>query len=140
MGFGAGMDFSFARRLQWRTTAFWTSRDDGDGDSGMLANWGIETGPRVALATGSLQPYVEAQGGPTLFAGAEKQLGMIAEAEVGLGIPLFCQSRLDLGFRAQARVDDGFEPTAFFGVLRVAHGTALREPSSDCTPDTAFAK
>jgi len=140
LGVGAGIDVVLARRLSLRTTAFWTSRDDGDGDSGMLANWGVETGPRVLLSTGTLQPYLEAQGGPTLFAGAAKQFGMLAEAEIGLGVPLFCQSRIDFGFRVQARVDDGFDPTALFGVLRIAHGTALREPSSDCTPDTPFAR
>lgn len=149
VGFGAGMDFSLAQRLQIRATAFWTSRDDGDGDSGMLANWGVEAGPRVLLITSLLQPYVEAQAGPALLAGSTKslgsarvadQFGALAEAEVGLGIPLFCQSRIDLGFRVQARVDDGFDPTAFFGVFRIAHGTALRQSAGECTPDTPFAR
>lgn len=140
MGFGAGLDFVLSRRLSLRTTAFWTSRDDGDGDSGMLANWGVETGPRVLLATGTLQPYLEAQAGPTLLVDEATQLGVLAEAEIGLGVPLFCQSRIDFGFRAQARVDDGFDPTAFFGVFRIAHGTALRDSSSDCSPDTPFAR
>ncbi len=140
LGFGAGLDLTLGRRWQWRTTAFWTSRDDGDGDSGMLANWGVETGPRIALATGTLQPYVEAQAGPTLLAGAAKSFGVLAEAEIGLGVPLFCQSRIDFGFRVQARVDDGFDPTALFGVVRIAHGTALRQASSECSPDTPFVK
>jgi hypothetical protein len=140
VGFGAGMDFALARRLQIRATAFWTSRDDGDGDGGMRANWGTELGPRVLLSTGTLQPYLEAQAGPALLVGSDKQLGALAEAELGLAIPLFCQSRLDLGFRVQARVDDGFDPSALFGVLRIAHGTALRQSPSDCTPDTPFAR
>ncbi|MFN0247196.1 MAG: hypothetical protein ACKV2T_09810 [Kofleriaceae bacterium] len=138
VGFGAGLDVTFGRRLAWRTTAFWTSHDDGDGDSGMLANWGVETGPRIALATGTLQPYIEVQAGPALFGGDE--LAALAETELGLAIPLFCQSRIDLAVRGQARVDDGFDPTALFGVLRIAHGTALPQTSSACAPDTPFAR
>ncbi|MGE0397869.1 MAG: hypothetical protein AB7T06_14195 [Kofleriaceae bacterium] len=138
VGFGAGLDVTFGARWSWRTTAFWTSHDAGDGQSGVRANWGVETGPRLALATGTLEPYLEAQGGPALLGG--EVIGALAEAEVGLGVPLFCQSRLDFGFRVQARVDDGFDPSALFGVLRVAHGTALRRSSSDCTPDTPFAR
>jgi hypothetical protein len=135
VGFGAGVDVTFGRRLAWRTTAFWTTR----GDSGMLANWGVETGPRIALATGSLEPYVEAQAGPALFSG--DQLAALGEAELGLAIPLFCQSRIDFAIRGQARVDDGFDPTAIFGVLRIAHGTAIRRgDESECAPSTPFAR
>jgi hypothetical protein len=138
LGFGAGLDLTFGNRLSWRTTAFWTTRDDGAGQSGMLANWGVEMGPRVALATGTLQPYVEAQSGPALFGGDD--LALLAEAELGLGVPLFCQSRIDFGIRGQARVDEGFEPTAFFGVFRIAHGTAIRHGDSECAPSTPFAQ
>lgn len=138
VGFGAGLDLAVGRRWSWRTTVFWTTHDGGDGHSGMRANWGVETGPRIALATGTIQPYIEAQGGPALLGG--DGIGAIADAELGLAIPLLCQSRIDLAARGQARVDDGFEPAAFFGVLRVAHGTALRQSSRDCTSDTPFAR
>ncbi len=139
LGFGAGLDVTFGAHVGWRTTAFWTSHDDGDGDSGMRANWGVETGPRVAITTDLLQPYVEAQSGPALFAGHE--LALLAEAEIGLGLPLFCQSRIDFGIRGQARVDHGFEPTAIFGVLRIAHGTALRSGSElECAAPAPIAR
>ncbi|MDX2092877.1 MAG: hypothetical protein SFX73_33820 [Kofleriaceae bacterium] len=143
LGLGASLDFALARPLLWRTTAFWHADVDSEQQlHGLDATWGAVTGPRVIFLPRSIvAPYLDVQAGPAALperGGA--RLGALAEAEAGITIHLFCQTRVDLGGRLQTEVTDGVDVRTGFFMLRVAHGTALRRSPADCEASPPFAQ
>lgn len=143
LGLGASLDFALARPLLWRTTAFWHADTDSEHNiHGLDATWGAVTGPRMIFLPRSIvAPYLDIQAGPAALpdrGGA--RLGALAEAEAGLTIHMFCQTRVDLGGRIQTEVTDGIDVRTGFFMLRVAHGTALRRSAADCEDSPPFAQ
>jgi len=141
LGAGASFDLPLARFAQWRTTAFWTTGHDDTGEHGLLATWAAVTGPRVLFTPGDLSPYVDVQAGPAAIGEARgARLGILGEAEAGLDIHLFCETRLDLGGRIQTELDGGVAVRTGFFILRVEHGPALRHHAIDCARDVPLAR
>jgi hypothetical protein len=143
IGMGASLGFRIADHLTWRTTAFWTANHDDDGVHGLRATWAAVTGPRIALARGGVRPYLDVQAGPAAIGEADgSRLGAIGEGEIGISFHMFCQSRLDLGVRVQAEIADTVEARTAFFMMRVAHGTALRQnpDDDDCRPSVPIAR
>lgn len=142
LGVGASLDLPFVGSSLWRTTVFWTTGHDDRGEHGLLATWAAVTGPRILfLPTGVISPYVDVQGGPAaLGRDPTAKPGLLAEAEGGIDIHLGCQTRIDFGGRIQAEVDGGFDIRAGFFVLRVSHGTVLRDHAtcSDSRPVASY--
>ena len=132
VGVGASLDLPLFGTSLWRTTVFWTTGHDDRGEHGLLATWAAVTGPRIVfLGKGPISLYVDLQGGPAaLGRDPSAKLAVLAEAEAGLDIHLGCQTRLDLGGRIQAEVDSGVDLRTGFFILRVSHGTALRDGSA----------
>jgi hypothetical protein len=134
LGMGASIGFQLGHHLAWRTTALWTTGHDDDGEHGLLATWAALTGPRVVFnPRDDLAGYVDVQAGPAAIgAMPAARFGVLGEAEVGLAIHVFCQTRLDLGARVQTELDDGVELRTGFAILRVEHGTGLRRFRNEC--------
>jgi hypothetical protein len=144
IGMGASLGFRVSDRIAWRTTAFWTANHDDLGVHGLRATWAAVTGPRITFSRGGdILPYVDVQAGPAAIGEVDgSRFGALAEAELGIAVHMFCQTRLDLGRRGQAEaLSDGLEARTAFFILRVAHGTALRQrpDDADCRPSVPFA-